>query len=70
MLTEWIEMCHNSEYSLELKMVDTVFMFMPDAAIQKAWLLYKKSCDYQDKPPDFWAFRAKKVNIYRMKYST
>ena len=45
-------------------------MFMPDAAIQKAWLLYKKSCDYQDKPPDFWAFRAKKVNIYRMKYST
>ena len=46
------------------------FMYMPDAAVQNAWLLYRSSSRHHHEPMDLLSFRAKIVNIYRMEYSS
>ena len=63
-------MRYTNKYSSELNMVDTFFMFMLDAAVQKAWLPYKKLSNYYDKPLDLLEFRREIVNIYRLRYLT
>ena len=46
------------------------FMFMPDAAVQNAWLLYRSSSNPDNETMDLLSFRREIVNIYRMKYSS
>ena len=47
-----------------------LFTVMADAAIQKAWLLYKKSDASKSRLRDILGFRRKVVNIYHRKYSS
>lgn len=63
-------MRYTNKWSSALNMVDTFFMFMLDAAVQKAWLPYKKLSNYYDKPLDLLGFRQEIVNIYRLRYLT
>ena len=46
------------------------FMFMPDAAVQNAWLLHRSSSNSDNEPMDLLSFGREIVNIYRMKYSS
>ena len=46
------------------------FMFMLDAAVQNAWLLYQSSSNPDNEPMDLLSFCREIVNIYRMKYSS
>ena len=43
------------------------FMFMPDAAVQNAWLLYRSSSNPHNDPLDLLSFHKEIVNIYQMK---
>lgn len=45
------------------------FMFMPDVAIQNAWLLYRNSAGHKNRSLDLLAFRREVVNVYRLKFS-
>uniref|UniRef100_H3AE94 PiggyBac transposable element-derived protein domain-containing protein n=1 Tax=Latimeria chalumnae TaxID=7897 RepID=H3AE94_LATCH len=45
------------------------FMFMPDVAIQNAWLLYRNPAGSKNRPQDLLAFQREMVNVYRLRYS-
>ena len=47
-----------------------LFIFMPDAAIQNAWLLYRKSDASKLRPLNLLGFRREFVDICRRKYSS
>ena len=46
------------------------FMFIPDAAVQNGWLLYRSFFSHDNEPIDLLSFHREIVNIYRMKYSS
>lgn len=43
-------------------------MFMPDVAIQNAWLLYRNSAGH-NRSLGLLAFQREVVNVYRLKFS-
>ncbi|MGH0147739.1 UNVERIFIED_CONTAM: hypothetical protein FKN15_011153 [Acipenser sinensis] len=45
------------------------FMFMPDVAIQNAWLLYRNSAGHKNRSLGLLAFQREVVNVYRLKFS-
>ena len=46
------------------------FMFITDAAVQNAWLLYRSSSSHDNEPTDLLSFQKEIANVYRMKYSS
>ncbi|MGH0120113.1 UNVERIFIED_CONTAM: hypothetical protein FKN15_063334 [Acipenser sinensis] len=44
-------------------------MFMPDVAIQNAWLLYRNSAGHKNRSLGLLAFQREVVNVYRLKFS-
>lgn len=46
-----------------------LFAYCIDAMMQNAWLLYRKSPAYQEKPLDLLAFRREVVHVYLMRHA-
>ena len=49
-------------------MVDVFLMFMPDAAVQNAWLLYRSSSSHSNEPIGQLRFSREILNICQVKY--
>ena len=43
----------------------TFFMFIPDTAVQKTWLLYRSSYSHDNEPTDLLSFLTESIGIER-----